>query len=127
MNFEKFTELLENDFDLPEDEQRFNLILDFDTAVYYDTKLDKYWYYSEDDEECVEVELVAQLTYKAGFPDYLAPGIDEDDIGWELDHLIPNYFCGEELDGFDWLWFDVVDKKNKTTAFKRIPSFQKVF
>ena len=121
MDYKEFKELIEHNFDNEYGNRRFEVVLDFEPAVYYDTELDTYWYCSEDDEELEEVELVGQLT----FDDYdnLCPDMDMDGMCFELSDLIPNIFCGEESEGEDWLWFDVVDKDKKTPPLERMRIF----
>ena len=55
MNFNEFQKILDEDIKKPYGEERMDVVLDFEPAVYYDKLLNTYWYYDEDDEVLKEV------------------------------------------------------------------------
>ena len=124
MNFNEFQKILDEDMKKPYGEERMDVVLDFEPAVYYDKLLNTYWYCDEDDEVLEEVELVGQLHYDCFDRNRLCAGMDdEEDLGDYLTYLMDNIFCGEEAEGRDWLWFNSVDKNNKTAPLERVRYF----
>ena len=113
MNYLEFFDLLKQDKQNASNDRRLELKLDYEFKVWYDSELDKYWYYTPQDDTFFEVIWVGHLAYKND--NYHTPYDGSCQQLKETEYwlkFVKSLCCGIEKNGRDILWFDKATKEN---------------